>query len=381
MEGDDPLLAVRQFIHDHAGGVTTRLSAGLGAGAQALSSCYALSKTDAQGDTSGPDVVTYRLGSDCSTWALDVGTDAGWRASEVELFGMRIDIDYDRTTGCLGGDFVAGVIYDAGLQGAMIRTPQCDDATWSSVGGIAASKPSTDTVALSFPASMISSDTSFRWYLGFSAVNGGVDFAPDRYWVAINPQATAPTAPRSLTATPGRGLARLTWQAPSSPGGTAISDYVVQRSADGGRTWRTLDDGRRTGRHVTASGLTNGRRYRFRVAAVNRAGRGPWSAPVIVVPATVPTAPRQLSSAGARRAVRLRWQTPSSNGGAAIRDYIVQRSANGGRTWRTVPDGVRTRRAATVTSLTVRKRHVFRVAAVNRAGRGAWSAVVRGTPR
>jgi predicted phage tail protein len=192
---------------------------------------------------------------------------------------------------------------------------------------------------------------------------------------------TVPRAPRSLTATAANRAARLRWLAPSSNGGAAISDYRVQRSANGGRTWRRFGDGVSTARTVTVTGLANGHRYWFRVAAVNRVGRGPWSAAASAVPATVSSAPRQLSATRAYRAAKLSWLAPWSNGGAAITDYRVQRSANGGRTWRRVRDGVSTRRAATVNGLTSGQRYSFRVRAKNRAGLGAWSAIVRITPR
>ena len=65
---------------------------------------------------------------------------------------------------------------------------------------------------------------------------------------------------------------------PLSDGGAAITDYIVQRSADRRRTWTTINDGASTARTVTVDGLTNGDRYWFRVAAINRVGRGPWSA-------------------------------------------------------------------------------------------------------
>jgi hypothetical protein len=51
----------------------------------------------------------------------------------------------------------------------------------------------------------------------------------------------------------------------------------VQRSTDGGRTWRKAREGVSTDLTVTIDRLTNGRLYWFRVAAVNRVGRGPWS--------------------------------------------------------------------------------------------------------
>jgi hypothetical protein len=193
--------------------------------------------------------------------------------------------------------------------------------------------------------------------------------------------ATAPTAPRALAARSRNRAVRLSWSAPASTGGAPITDYVVQRSADGGRTWRRVRDGISTDRTVSVSGLTNGRRYRFRVAAVNSVGRGPWSATASAVPATVPRAPRQLTGTRAHRAVRLTWLKPRWNGGAVIKDYVVQRSRNGGRTWIRVRDGVSRTRAVTVTGLVSGHRYTFRVSAKNRVGRGAWSELVRVTPR
>jgi hypothetical protein len=169
--------------------------------------------------------------------------------------------------------------------------------------------------------------------------------------------------------------------APTSNGGAPISDYVVQRSSDGGRTWRTVDDGVSSTHTVIVGGLTNGRRYGFRVVAVNTVGRGPWSTTASAVPATVSGAPRHLTATRAYRAAKLTWWAPSSNGGAAISDYIVQRSGDGGRTWRTLRDGVSARPRASADGLTSGRRYSFRVSAENRVGRGIWSAVVRVTPR
>jgi hypothetical protein len=377
---DGPLQAVSRFVQDHAGELSVQQGSAGGDRIQAFSTCYDASGTDPQGDSEGPDVVAYHASSDCSTWTLDVTTDAGWQARELDLFGMRIDIDYNATTGCLGGDYVAAVTYKAGLRGTMIRTPSCDDTTWTTVDGVTAAKPSADAITLGFPASMIKNDGSFRWLLGLTSVHHDTgDLAPNGRWEPVNPEATAPTAPRALTATIDRGIVKLAWRAPVSRGGTTVTDYVVQRSTDGGRTWRTLNDGSGTVRQTKVRRLTTGKRYRFRVAAANKAGPGPWSTAVTVVATNVPTAPRQLVGTSAHRAVRLVWRAPSSNGGAAVRDYVVQRSTDGGRTWRTVRDGVTTRRATTVSGLRSRTRYAFRVAAVNRVGRGPWSVRVRAT--
>ena len=73
----------------------------------------------------------------------------------------------------------------------------------------------------------------------------------------------------------GSGRVRLTWQAPSADRRRPITDYVVQRSYNGGATWVSLSDGVSTSRSYTATGLTNGATYQFRVAARNAVGWGP----------------------------------------------------------------------------------------------------------
>ena len=102
---------------------------------------------------------------------------------------------------------------------------------------------------------------------------------------AVSPAVTsAPVTPRTvagrpllLSASGSDGQMKLKWKAPGAGGGVAISDYVVQFSGDKGLTWTTVADGVSAATSVTVSGLSAGRRYTFRVGAVNEAGTGQFS--------------------------------------------------------------------------------------------------------
>jgi hypothetical protein len=83
--------------------------------------------------------------------------------------------------------------------------------------------------------------------------------------------ATAPGAPTKVSATAGNASATITWKAPSSNGGAAITGYVIKPS-----TGPAVKVGDVT--HATVTGLSNGTTYAFTVSAVNSAGTGPNSA-------------------------------------------------------------------------------------------------------
>jgi uncharacterized repeat protein (TIGR02543 family) len=79
---------------------------------------------------------------------------------------------------------------------------------------------------------------------------------------------TAPTAPRDFTATPGDGQVALSWTAPVSDGGAAITKYQV--SKDNGANWTDVA----LNTSHTFTGLTNGTECTFKVRAVNSVGNG-----------------------------------------------------------------------------------------------------------
>ena len=89
----------------------------------------------------------------------------------------------------------------------------------------------------------------------------------------------APGAPQDFTATAGHAEVTLTWTAPESDGGSAITRYQYRHAAGStvptGTSWTTVADGSDDGNSaadetsVTVTSLTNGTQYAFEVRAVN----------------------------------------------------------------------------------------------------------------
>ena len=88
--------------------------------------------------------------------------------------------------------------------------------------------------------------------------------------------ANVPGAPTSVTAadTGIDGEALIEWTAPGSNGGSAITDYVIEYSSNGGSSYTVFSDGTSTATSYTATGLTLDTTYIFRVKAVNVIGTG-----------------------------------------------------------------------------------------------------------
>jgi ELWxxDGT repeat protein len=140
----------------------------------------------------------------------------------------------------------------------------------------------------------------FRALAALGSLNGSLLFQGDdgaigtELWALAAPAAVAPGAPTGLAAVAGDGQAWLSWTAPASTGGSAITDYVVEYSVDGGDNWSPLDDGVAPTTSATVTSLTNGVSYVFRVTAVNAVGTGPAA----VSPSVTPEALTVIESKG-----------------------------------------------------------------------------------
>ena len=178
-----------------------------------------------------------------------------------------------------------------------------------------------------------------------------------------------PGAPLSIATETGFNSITLTWETPSSTGGSDITDYIIEYTVDG-TNWTVLEDGVSTATTTTVTSLNNNLDYNFRIAAVNAVGTGPSSQlDTDVAPLGLPGAPLSIASETGFNSITLTWETPSSTGGSDITDYIIEYTVDG-TNWTVLEDGVSTATTTTVTSLNNNLDYNFRIAAVNAVGTG-----------
>ena len=188
-----------------------------------------------------------------------------------------------------------------------------------------------------------------------------------------------PGPPTGLSATAGNGQVTLSWNAPASDGGAAITGYdVYLGTSSHGESASPVSTGLITGTSYTVSGLKNGTTYYFTADAVNRAnlhsGVSAEASATPVAPVTAPGAPSGLTATAGDTQVSLSWKAPGSDGGAVITGYRVYQ----GTGKKPVASAAGT--SATVKGLTNGTTYSFKVTAVNKAGEGPASGAASATP-
>tara|TARA_R110002012_G_scaffold235004_2_gene408848 strand:+ start:1123 stop:2478 length:1356 start_codon:yes stop_codon:yes gene_type:complete len=178
-----------------------------------------------------------------------------------------------------------------------------------------------------------------------------------------------PDAPTIGTAVPFNQQATVSFTAPSSNGGSAITSYTAT-SSPGGITGTISQAGSGS---ITVTGLTNGVAYTFTVTAINAIGTSLASAvsnslvpqPIVLGAPTIGTA-----VAGNQQAT-VSFTAPSSDGGSVITSYTAA-SSPGGITGTLSQSGSG---SITVTGLTNGVAYTFTVTATNAIGTSLVSAV------
>jgi len=177
--------------------------------------------------------------------------------------------------------------------------------------------------------------------------------------------ATVPSAPTSVSGVAGDTSVVVSWLAPSSNGGSAVTGYTVTASGGGSPSTKQC-----AASPCTFTGLTNGTAYTFTVKATNAHGDSVASAAsAAVTPFGVPGAPTTVSGVAGDTEVTVYWTSPSSDGGSAITGYTVTASDGGSPSTKQCAAS-----PCTVTGLTNATAYTFTVKATNARGDSVASA-------
>jgi titin len=235
------------------------------------------------------------------------------------------------------------------------------------IGGVAQIPVAFSSTATTQNVTGLTNGTAYTFTVAtLNGVGTGSGSAPS---AAVTP-ATTPGAPTGISGASGNTQVTLSWTAPASDGGNAVTGYVVTPYLGGvAQTPTTFSSAATT---QTVTGLTNGTAYTFTVAAINGAGTGPGSTPSgAVTPATTPGAPTIVSGSGLLLVATLNWTAPASDGGSAVTGYIVTPYLGGVAQTPTTFSSTATTETVTVL---IPGLYTFTVTAINGVGDGPASA-------
>jgi fibronectin type 3 domain-containing protein len=204
------------------------------------------------------------------------------------------------------------------------------------------------------------------YYVVFAVNAGGA--SPASAQATATPVAPPTAAPTSLTATPGNARVSLTWSA--VPG---VTGYTVRRSTVSGSGYVDLPT--TTTPSLADTGLVNGTKYFYVVAATNAGGPGPNSTEISATPVAPPAAPTGVTATPGNARVTLSW--PAVTGATS---YKVQRSTTNGSAYTDFAGNTVTALTLTNTGLTNGTTYYYVVFALNAGGSSAPSAQAAATP-
>ena len=195
--------------------------------------------------------------------------------------------------------------------------------------------------------------------------------------------AAPPGPPREPAASPrGPHWIELTWRAPESAGGVAISGYQIEVYEEGSATWTVLESNTRTTvtlfHHLQ---LDPGTTWYYRISAINSVGTGePSKVASATTDPVVPAKPTGLvATAEGPWQIDLEWAAPDYDGGAPVTGYLIE-VFEGSGDWQILTGNTRsTSTNYAHTDLDPASTLTYRVTAINAAGAGSPSNMATAT--
>ncbi len=233
---------------------------------------------------------TYSVATTYADTRLAAGTTRHYRVSAINSAGTSNPSNIDDATAATAPGAPTGLT-------ATASGPSQIDLSWtapSNNGGALISgykievSPDSGTiwynlvantysVATTYADTRLAADTT-RHYSVLAINSAGTSNPSNIDDATTDPAATA-AAPTGLSATTGDQQVTLSWTAPASNGGTAITSYEYEQ--DGSGAWTTTGG---TSTSYTVTNLNNGQSYTFEVRAVNSVGPSPASNQVAATP-------------------------------------------------------------------------------------------------
>lgn len=224
--------------------------------------------------------------------------------------------------------------------------------------------------------------TSFPRYWGVSSWNSLVKGQSRTTSSDVSCAGGAPastSAPSGYSVTGGSTTATIRWGEPLVRG-DQVDEYLITHEvwSPSLKVWHTLTYVKATADASTATirGLTNGRTYRFRMAAHNTSGWSRWTPHAAVIPAAKPSAPkagRWMYST--RTKIGYGWWASKAHGAPVTGYTVAIRRRNSGTwtawTYTTIASSVPSYRW---TGLKRGKKYQVKVRAISAVGYSGWSA-------
>uniref|UniRef100_A0AAG5CTD6 Twitchin n=1 Tax=Anopheles atroparvus TaxID=41427 RepID=A0AAG5CTD6_ANOAO len=168
---------------------------------------------------------------------------------------------------------------------------------------------------------------------------------------------------------------KLKWKKPDDDGGKPITGYELQKFDQKVGRWVPIGKAPADAEEFDVTGLQEGQHYKFRVKAINDEGESePLETEEYIVaknPFDVPKAPMDLVIADwDNQSVTLEWKRPTSDGGAAITGYFIEKKEKGETKWEPALTTSSPECRAKVVDLPEKRVYQFRVSAINKAGTG-----------
>jgi len=265
-------------------------------------------------DAFGPTVAVDATGMATVGWGTQGGQQSMWVTRSVGSgWGAAQDIQ-----GGTGSVQVPAASANGPAVVAWTRAVGIDNAIWAS--GFTGSAWSTPVqLATSASEAAIAVDAAGAAVAAWQRDAGGNQIIQAMRFI------TSPSAPRGPAATAGQERATVSWTAPISDGGAAITSYTATATPGG----RTCTASAASG--CTVEGLTGGTAYTFSVTATNSQGTSPASAAsAAVTPTAAPSPAPQVRKLGAK--YRLAKRTLTTTGKVPAGATSVIQSATTART-------------------------------------------------